>query len=149
MRTTNTFGIQFITRTNKIKDGLAPIYARVTVDARRVEISLKRYVNPKEWNGKKGMARGSREEIKSLNHYLEEVRSNLIECYQEMQIQKQLITAEAIKNRFLGSNHKAHTLCKVINYHNTQMKDTLGDFARPDHCIPRDVIRKSYFVTVY
>ena len=25
MRTTNTFGIQFITRTNKIKDGLAPI----------------------------------------------------------------------------------------------------------------------------
>ena len=44
MRTTNTFGIQFITRMNKVKDGLAPIYARVTVDARRIEISLKRFI---------------------------------------------------------------------------------------------------------
>jgi site-specific recombinase XerD len=126
MRTTNTFGIQFITRMNKIKNGLAPIYVRVTVDARRVEISLKRYVNPKEWNGKKGMARGSRNDIKSLNHYLEEVRSNLVACYQEMQIQKQLITADGIKNKFLGTSQKDHTLCKLINYHNTQMKDSLA-----------------------
>ncbi|MEQ9414530.1 MAG: site-specific integrase, partial [Cyclobacteriaceae bacterium] len=126
MRTTNTFGIQFITRMNKIKNGLAPIYVRVTVDARRVEISLKRYVNPKEWNGKKGMSRGSRNDIKSLNHYLEEVRSNLVACYQEMQIQKQLITSEGIKNKFLGTNQKDHTLCKLINYHNTQMKDSLA-----------------------
>lgn len=65
MRTTNTFGIQFITRANKIKDGLAPIYARVTVDARRVEISLKRHVNPKEWNGNKGMAGAV---VKRSNH---------------------------------------------------------------------------------
>ena len=96
MRTTNTFGMQFITRMNKVKDGLAPIYARVTVDARRVEISLKRFINPVEWNGKKGVARGNREEVKSLNHYLEEVRSKLVGCYQEMQIQKQLIPADGI-----------------------------------------------------
>src|SRR6267154_3303167 len=81
MRTTNTFGIQFITGMNKVKDGLAPIYARVTVDARRVEISLKRFINPVEWNGKRGVARGNREEVKSLNHYLEEVRSKLVGCY--------------------------------------------------------------------
>jgi hypothetical protein len=73
---------------NKVKDGLAPIYARVTVDARRIEIPLKRFINPVEWNGKKGVARGNREEVKSLNHYLEEVRSKLVGCYQEMQIQK-------------------------------------------------------------
>jgi len=34
MRTTNTFGIQFIARMNKVKEGLAPIYVRVTVDAK-------------------------------------------------------------------------------------------------------------------
>ena len=126
MRTTNTFGIQFITRTNKAKDGLTPIYARVTVDARRVEISLKRFINPLEWNGRKGIARGNREEIKSLNHYLEEVRSRLVGCYQEMQIQKQLITADGIKNKLLGIDQKEHSLCKLINYHNTQTKDSLA-----------------------
>lgn len=125
MRTTNTFSIQFITRVNKIKDGLAPVYARVTVDGHRVEISLKRYVRPQEWNSKKGMLRGSRDEIKSLNHYLEEVRSRLITCYQEMQMQKQLITAVGLKNIFLGNDQKEETLGKLINYHNTQMKGSL------------------------
>lgn len=91
MRTTNTFGIQFIARMNKIKDGLVPIYARITVDSRRIEISLKRSIHPTEWNNKRGIARGSRDEVKSLNHYLEEVKSNLVHGYQEMQIQKQLI----------------------------------------------------------
>lgn len=43
-----------------------------------------------------------------------------------MQIHKQLITAEAIKSKFLGNDERDHTLCKVINYHNTQMKASLA-----------------------
>jgi site-specific recombinase XerD len=125
MRTTNTFGVQFITRTNKAKDGLLPIYARVTVDGRRVEISLKRWIKPSDWNGSKGMAKGSREEIKSLNHYLDEVQARIMECYQEMQVQKRLITADAIKSMFLGTDQKDFTLCKLVDYHNQAMRDTL------------------------
>lgn len=126
MRTTNTFGVQFITRTNKAKDGLLPIYARVTVDGRRVEISLKRWIKPCDWNSSKGMAKGSREEIKSLNHYLDEVRARIMECYQEMQVQKRLITADAIKSMFLGTDQKDFTLCKLVDYHNQTMRDTLA-----------------------
>lgn len=126
MRTTNTFGIQFIIRKNKAKDGLTPIYARITVDSRRVEISLKRWINPDDWNNSKGMARGSREEIKSLNHYLEEVNTCLVECYQEMQLQKKKITADAIKNLFLGLDQSDFTLCKLVDYHNQTMKGTLA-----------------------
>lgn len=126
MRTTNTFGVQFITRTNKAKDGLLPIYARVTVDGRRVEISLKRWIKPGDWNSSKGMAKGSREEIKSLNHYLDEVRARIMECYQEMQVQKRLITADAIKSMFLGTDQKDFTLCKLVDYHNQTMRDTLA-----------------------
>lgn len=126
MRTTNTFGVQFITRTNKAKDGLLSIYARVTVDGRRVEISLKRWIKPGDWNGSKGMAKGSREEIKSLNHYLDEVQARIMECYQEMQVQKRLITADAIKSMFLGTDQKDFTLCKLVDYHNQAMRDTLA-----------------------
>ncbi|MEQ8682520.1 MAG: site-specific integrase, partial [Cyclobacteriaceae bacterium] len=122
----NTFGVQFITRTNKAKDGLLPIYARVTVDGRRVEISLKRWIKPGDWNGSKGMAKGSREEIKSLNHYLDEVQACIMECYQEMQVQKRLITADAIKSMFLGTDQKDFTLCKLVDYHNQAMRDTLA-----------------------
>ncbi len=126
MRTTNTFGIQFIIRKNKAKEELAPIYARVTVDARRVEISLKRWINPEDWDSIKGKAKGSRSEIKSLNHYLEEIRSRLVENYQELQVQKQLITAETIKNLFLGLDQKEYTLVRLIEYHNQVMKPMLA-----------------------
>lgn len=44
MRTTNTFGIQIIIRINKLKENLAPIYCRVTVDSHRVEISLNNWL---------------------------------------------------------------------------------------------------------
>lgn len=126
MRTTNTFGIQFIIRMNKSKDGLAPIYARITVDMRRVEISLRRYVQPSEWNKEKGMVRGTKENVKSLNRYLELVRSNLTDCYQKLQIQKKVFSAEEIKNSFLGIDLKEHSLIKLTNYHNSQMKTTLA-----------------------
>jgi len=126
MRTTNTFGIQFIARMNKMKNNQAPIYIRITVDARRIEILLKRWIDPNDWNNEKGLARGSREEVKSLNHFLEEVKARLIECYQDLQIQKQLITAETIKNKFLGSDQKEYSLSKLMEYHNTNMKNSLA-----------------------
>lgn len=126
MRSTNTFGVQFITRANKSKNGLLPIYARITVDGRRVEISLKQWIDPKDWNHVKGLARGSRAEIKSLNHYLDEVHSRIMECYQEMQKQKRLITAAALKAIFLGADQKEHTLCNLVEYHNTKMKNILA-----------------------
>ncbi len=126
MRTNNTFGIHFITRANKAKGELLPLYVRIVVDNQRVELSLKRFIKPTEWNEGKGMARGSRDDIKSLNHYLEEVRSKLMSCYQEMQLQNQLITADAIKSKFLGSDQKAHSLGSLMAYHSMYSKEKLA-----------------------
>jgi site-specific recombinase XerD len=49
-----------------------------------------------------------------------------MECYQEMQVQKRLITADAIKSMFLGTDQKDFTLCKLVDYHNQTMRDTLA-----------------------
>jgi hypothetical protein len=61
MRTNNTFGVQFITRINKAKNGLLPVYARFSVDGHRVEVSLKRFIHPDNWNDAKGSAKGKSE----------------------------------------------------------------------------------------
>lgn len=50
MRTNSTFGIQFILRMNKIKDNLAPVYCRISIDSQRVEVSLKKSIAPEDWN---------------------------------------------------------------------------------------------------
>lgn len=122
---TNTFGVIFYLKKYKINNGIAPIYARITVDGKRVDVSVKRSIEEKNWNGDKGMAKGNREEIRSLNTYLEQVRANIVACYQELVLQKKLITAELVKNNFLGNDNKEYTLSKVIEYHNTNMEHTL------------------------
>ncbi|MBC7487014.1 MAG: phage integrase SAM-like domain-containing protein, partial [Cytophagaceae bacterium] len=121
----NTFGIIFYLRKYKAKDNKAPIYARITVNGLRAEFSMKRDIEMSSWNSSKGMAKPSKEEFKSLNNYLEQIRARLVECYQTLQLERKLITAEAIKNKFLGNEEKQHSLISLFNYHNITLKDTL------------------------
>jgi integrase/recombinase XerD len=50
MLSLQTFSILFWIKKNQIKHGKAPIFARVTVDSRRAEISTHRSVSIVEWN---------------------------------------------------------------------------------------------------
>ena len=92
---------------------LCPYYGK------RLDISLKRNITDKNWHAGKGMAKGSREEIVKLNNYLEKFRSSIVECYQELHLQKKLITVEIIKEKIFGNDQQDYTLCKLISYHNT------------------------------
>lgn len=120
-----TLGIHFVLRSNKIISGLAPIYARITVNSKRCEVSVKRKIPIDQWNSGKGMAKPISVENKHLNSYLEQVRKMMVESYQELIIKKQVVTPEAIKNKFYGVDISDITLVKLIDYHNTYCKDTL------------------------
>ena len=74
MRTSQSFGIHFIIRADKVRDGKAPVYACVTVNRKRCYIALKQLVEVKSWDNVKGTLKGSREEFESINYYLQEVR---------------------------------------------------------------------------
>jgi site-specific recombinase XerD len=125
MKNVNTFGIQFVIRKHRIKDGEAPIYARITVNTNRCEISVKRRINTDNWNNGKGMAKGKNPEISILNSYLEQIRSQLTNYYQELVINKQALTADAIKNKWLGVEESEQTLMGLIKYHNDRMDENL------------------------
>ena len=122
----NTFGVIFYLRKYKAtQDGKAPIYARITVNGSRIDISVKRTIEPGNWNPNKGMARGSREEIVRLNNYLEQYRSGIVESYQGLLLQKKLITAELVKDKFTGEDQIEFTLCKLMDYHNKEQAQEL------------------------
>ena len=60
----NTFGVIFYLRRYRInQDGTTPIYMRITVNGKRLDISVKRTIVDKNWHAGKGMAKGSREEV--------------------------------------------------------------------------------------
>ena len=102
MNAKSTFGIHFVLKQGKIIDGTAPIYARITVDSNRCEISLKKRIHTTNWNTGQGMAKGKSIENARLNSYLEQIRSQLTGYYQELMIEKKKITPEAIRDKFYG-----------------------------------------------
>jgi hypothetical protein len=53
----NTFGVIFYLRKYKVGAvGRIPIYARITVNGKRTDVSVKRSIEPGNWNANKGMA---------------------------------------------------------------------------------------------
>lgn len=115
----NTFGVTFYLRRYKVYlDGTMPVYARITVNGKRLDISLKRTVADKNWDAGKGMPKGSREKIVKLSNYLERFRSSIVECYQELHLQKKPITLDTIRENVFGKDQEDYTLCKLIAYHN-------------------------------
>lgn len=126
MKNVNTFGVFFYLKKYKAIEGVAPIYARITVDGKRADVSTKQSVNAKDWSGKKGCAKGTRDEIRSLNFFLEQMRSGFVSTYQDLFIQRKLITAQTIKQTYLGVEEKQHSLKKIIDYHDKQAASSLA-----------------------
>ena len=119
--TVNTFGVQFFIRKHRMIDDKAPIYARITVNTSRSEISVKRRIHIDDWNNARGMTKTKTTDIKQLNSYLEQIRGQLTNCYQDLIVSKKEVTPDAIKNKFLGIDDSGETLKGLIKYHNTHM----------------------------
>ncbi|PRY52725.1 site-specific recombinase XerD [Arcticibacter pallidicorallinus] len=125
MRSSQSFGIHFTIRTDKVREGKVPVYACVTVSRLRSYIALKQLVEVKSWDNAKGALKGNREEFKSINNYLQEVRMAIGTCYQQLNLKGKMISAEAIKDAFLGTAKEVHTLSSLFEYHNETAASTL------------------------
>src|SRR5690606_33649340 len=117
MRTSQTFSISFIIRKKKKQPELAIIYVRLTVNGKSLEISVKRTVTVDKWNQPSSKLMGSSIESVQINKKIDETKVRLHKIYDRLTKGGVLVTTEAIKNRFLGSDEVHHTLIYLINYH--------------------------------
>ncbi len=122
---TATFGVHFVIRKEKAKDGKAPVFARVTVNNQRCEVSIKKCVPIRDWDSRKGKIKSLTDEYKNLNSFLEQVRTILVEHYQDLVVGNEEVTPAAIKNRFLGLDDSKYSLLELFDYHNSQMSKIL------------------------
>ena len=118
-----TFSTTFILRTAKTRDGLTPVYCRITVAGNRSEFSIKRSVPEKSWDA--GKVKGNNEDAKSLNSYIKQVEAKIFEHYRDLLADSKLVTADALKNAYLGIEPDKYSLLNLIEYHNTHLKDTI------------------------
>lgn len=125
METKITFSILFWLNVTKSKNDIAPIYARVTVNGRRAEISLKRSCLVDSWDHDAHRIKGRKAEKTSINAYLDRIYSRLLDCQEALQKENKLINAKAIKARFLGLDDTSKSLTDILDYHNEHMEDVL------------------------
>jgi len=125
MQTSKTFSIHFWLSMAKKKDELAPIYARITVDGKRAEISLKRSTSVTYWDTRSRRTNWRASDGKALNVYLDQVYSDLLECHKQLLGESKYVTAQAIKDRYLGEDEQQKTLLQLVSYHNNNMVSIL------------------------
>ena len=124
---TNTFSLLFYIRTSKTKsNGTVPIYVRITINGKRAEFSAKRTIDPNKWNNTKGRAKGSNEQTKSLNKYLDTIQAKVYENQQELMQKNKSITAGTLKNAVLDINPDKKTLLGVFENHNKKINQLIG-----------------------
>jgi site-specific recombinase XerD len=107
----STFRVLFYIKGNAIKsNGKAPIMARITLDGKVSQFSLKCEVNPANWNPNAGKAIGKTAQIQQLNNLLDRCRAKIMHYYQELSDKDSVLTAEKIRNVFLGQDNNNETL---------------------------------------
>ncbi|HJP62244.1 MAG TPA: site-specific integrase [Mucilaginibacter sp.] len=108
------------------KSGPVMIYLRFTVEGQRAEISTGKSIDPAKWNIQSCRANGTKEAIRTLNAFLDRMEAKAQELHHLMTMNNDDVTAETLKNRFIGKVEKARTLVAVFEDHNEKMKSLVG-----------------------
>lgn len=126
-----TFSILFYLKSSRNDKGNErQIYARITVNSVRVEISTRLKCEKEKWSTISNRALGKSEKVRQINSYLDifsikayEARKYLLEYGKD-------ITAENIKKVLHGETEDKRMILEIFAEHNLQMEALVGkDFA--------------------
>jgi site-specific recombinase XerD len=126
-----TYNISTFIKNNKKVRSKALIYLRVTVNGQRAEISVRRSVEPQRWDSKANRMRGNKEDAREVNSLIDSLIIKLNRIHQCLLEKDEVISADRIKQLFLGNDRKKKSLLEVFKEHNAMMKSRVGiDFSK-------------------
>jgi site-specific recombinase XerD len=105
---------------------MIPLYCRITVDGKEVRFGMKCDVNPKYWDAKTSKATGRTAEVVKVNTLVDNTKAAIYKVYRELQERDNYVTAERIKNVFLGAETKQKTLLELFDKHNKERGLQIG-----------------------
>jgi site-specific recombinase XerD len=107
-------------------NGLVPIYTRITINGKRIELSTNRFVEISKWSTEAGKMKGSSEEARSINSHLDMFKIKIIDVQMELIHKNIPITSETLKNKLLGTEEHQRTLIPIFKDHNNKIKELVG-----------------------
>ncbi|HQP04093.1 MAG TPA: site-specific integrase [Bacteroidales bacterium] len=124
MKERNTFSVLFYQRVDKIdKKGMAPIFMRVTVNGRRVEIATNKNFDVERW--KDGKPTDNKIDAKELLRDLESMKERINRIRRNMIDHDEMLDVKKIKEYYTGKSQKSKTVVEVFDWHNALVKELL------------------------
>jgi len=131
---TNFSLLFYLKKPKNYVSGDVPVYMRITVDGVRSETSAGRECDPDQWNSYAGRLKGTKEDVKTFNAYLDDLQSKVYEAHKILSAFDVPITAETLKNKLLGKTEKPKMLIGIFEEHNQQVKALIDkEFAKGTH----------------
>ena len=122
-----SLGILFyLKKPKQYTSGPMPVYLRITVDGIPKELTTKRECEPDRWNADAQRAKGTKEDVKSLNAVLDSFELKVHDARRKLMDSNTPITSAALKNTLLGVEEKPRMLLEIFQQHNDQLKELIG-----------------------
>lgn len=114
----STFRVLFYLKRNAPKkNGLVPVMCRITVNGKISQFSCKLDVEEKLWNVNLGRMSGKSIVTQETNRMLDKIRIGINKAYQEIMDRDGYVSAEKVRNAFLGMGQNHKTLLAVFRQH--------------------------------
>jgi site-specific recombinase XerD len=106
--------------------GQFPIYVRLTVNGIRTEFSTKKFIEPHRWLSEACKMKGTTEEARSINSYLDLLKSKVLDIQMELIHKNQELNIDNFKELLFGSEEKQRMLVPIFKDHNNKIKELVG-----------------------
>ncbi len=111
------------------KQGLAPLYLRLTYRNQRKNIATGLSAPLSKWDAKKGQLKGVVDSAKQVNDYMLQTKSRLLELFNEL-LRDGDADLEILVDRFMNKEIDHHSLLELVDYHNKDFEARVGiDYA--------------------
>lgn len=119
--------LHFYAKSTKVNtNGQFPIYVRLTVNGERTEFSTKKFIDPSRWLSESAKMKGTTEEARSINSYLDVMKSKVLDIQMELIHKNQELSIDNFKEKLFGSEEKQRMLVPIFQDHNNKIKELIG-----------------------
>lgn len=122
----STFKVIFYVKYKNEKNGIVPIMGRITVNGTISQFSCKVSVKKTLWDAKSNRASGKSIEAREINQTLDNIKSQIHKQYQYICDHDAYVTAEKIKNAYLGFGSDFKKVVELLDEHLAELKNRIG-----------------------
>lgn len=123
----SNLNIRFYLRTNHVnRDGTCAIMVRISVNGERTAFSTKLSADPNKWDADTNHVDGKSKADKELNRTLDDMKASIRNHYYELERYDALVTAEKVRNSFLGITVRTESLMQLFKEYVDECRSLLG-----------------------